>query len=284
MRALLERALRWEGSTVLVGLLRVGLGLLLWAEHARNSAWWKVHDPLHMAVGTALLASSMAMVVGWRSRVATGATAALLAGTYFGFGLLGGETEKYVHAHSYLLLVAVGLVALMPNDRSLSVDRWLALERGDAAPQRGALWPLALLRLQVALVYFWGAFDKTNVGFLSGARLQQIMDWYLGSHEGLRVPGSDLLLTVSSVGTVALEYALAVGLFFPWGRRWLMPLGVLFHAAIYLSVPVGTFSILTVFLYLAFFPPEQVERVARRVLGGGARGGGSRSDKDAEAR
>lgn len=166
----------------------------------------------------------------------------------------------FVHAHSYLLMSAVVVLALAPNGRSLSLDRWRRLGRGTALPELGPVWPLVLLRLQVALVYFWGAVDKTNVAFLSGSRLQQMAWYYFGSHEGMRVPLLDEALVLGGIGTVVLEYALAFGLWFAPARRWLVPLGALFHFAIFASVPVGTFSVLTVFLYLAFPDPDAVHR------------------------
>jgi len=268
--------LLWEGSTHSIGLLRIALGLLIWAEYAAGAGMYRDHDPVRQLFGLVLVVSAGLMAAGLFSRVATATAGLCLVVAYHYYGVHLGMKGPYVHAHSYLLMMAVCLLALMPNGRSLSVDRWLALQRQDRGrrdpdPQRGVLWPLALIRLQLALVYFWGAIDKTNVAFLSGSRLQQIFYFYYGSHEGMRIPLFDELMVVSSIATVLLEYGIALGMWFAPARKWLIPMGVLFHLTIYVTMPVGTFSVTSCVLYLAFMDPEEVRRWLQRMLGTGPR-------------
>lgn len=261
----LDRLLAREGPTHQLGLLRVGLALIVWAEYGHATALFWNHPGPRMLIGGALLVAAGFMAVGLFSRLSTAATGALLLLGYHWIGVHQGIKEPWVHAHTYLLTMAVLVLALAPNGRSLSLDRWRA--GAGAAPQHGPLWPLALLRLQLALVYFWGAVDKTNVAFLSGSRLQQIGALYYGSHEGVRLPLFDELMVVASIGTVLLEYALAFGLWFAPARRWLIPLGIGFHAVVYLTLPVGTFSVTSCLLYLAFVRPEAVRDALHRLVG-----------------
>ena len=267
MIARLDALLATEGSTRSAGLLRCGLGLIVLAEFGHGAALFWNHEPLRQIVGALLLLAASAMAVGLFSRTSTAVTAALLVVQYHWIGVHGGVKEGVVHAHTYLLMAAIVLVALLPNGRSLSLDRLRALRRGLALPERGPLWALTLIRLQLALVYFWGAVDKSNLAFLSGSRLQQIAAFYFGSHEGVRLPFFDELMVVAAVATVVLEYSLAFGLWFAPARRFLIPCGIVFHALIFLTLPVGTFSVTSLLLYVAFLPPRAVHDAVGRLAG-----------------
>ncbi len=272
MLARLQTVLTWEGSTRSIAVLRILLGLIVWSEYAARHTLFHSHDPFRQLFGVVLIVSAGFMAAGLFTRVATAACAISLVVGYHWFGVHLGMKGPYVHAHSYLAMMAVVLMAFLPSGRSLSLDRWWALRREDkggapAPPEWGPLWPLALIRLQLALVYFWGAIDKTNIAFLSGSRLQQIFYFYFGSHEGMRIVFFDQLMVVSAIATVLFEYGVAFGMWFPRWRKWLIPCGVVFHGAIYLTMPVGTFSVTSCALYGAFFAPAAVHVGMERLLG-----------------
>jgi hypothetical protein len=164
------------------------------------------------------------------------------------------------------------LCAFTPCGRSYSLDRWLAVRRAERAAkeppaERGNVWGLRLVALQVCLVYFFAAYDKSNLAFLSGERMEHYLMWYyLGSHYP-GWPGFHSLMMIASVFTVALEYALAFGLLVPRARRWLVPAGLALHASFYVILPVATYSLTMVTLYLALFDPDAVHRVLDRMQG-----------------
>ena len=65
-----------------------------------------------------------------------------------------------------------------------------------------------------------------------------------------------------AVATVALEYALAVGMLVPATRRWLVLPGIALHGVFHLLLPIGTFSPTVWCLYLAYFDADAVhERI-----------------------
>lgn len=74
-------------------------------------------------------------------------------------------------------------------------------------------------------------------------------------------PGFHEICIALGVLTVVTEYALGIGLFFPAARRVLVPAGVLFHAGLDFAVPVQTFSMTMILLYLAYFDADEVHRV-----------------------
>ncbi len=119
---------------------------------------------------------------------------------------------------------------------------------------------MRLITLQLAVIYFFAAIDKTHWGYFNGARIEQVlMSYYFGSvYPGWPVFHEICILL--GVFTVVLEYSLAIGLFFPRPRRILLPLGVLFHVGLYFATPVLTFTMTMILLYLAYLDPDDVHK------------------------
>jgi HTTM domain len=273
-RRLVQWAVCTEGSTRSSALIRIGLAALLWSCWANALQLFRDSGPLAAGVSLAFFASSTLMFVGLCSRAATAAAAAVALTLYYYFGVHLGRTEWTYH-HEYLLAFATFLCALTPCGRSYSLDRWLAVRRAaracrPAPAERGNLWGLRLIACQLSLVYFWSAYDKTNLGFLSGERVEyMVMLFYTGSMRPAW-PGAHALMPLLGLGTVALEYGLAFGMLCPTTRRWLVFAGLAFHTAIYLTLPVGTFSLTMCCLYLSYFDADAVHRAIDELAGTGA--------------
>lgn len=263
-----------EGSTRSAGLLRIGLALLLWERFAgewclpalRSAEPWRWLLSLSFFVASAL----MLFGVGSRLTTAWSAVNACIFTYYLGHHL---GQEAYTHHHVAALTTAVVLLSLTPSGGSYSLDRWWALHRAEAqgAPpplERGSTWGIRLIALHVAAIYFWGAVSKCSEAYLSGERMEHyLMSLYLGS-DYPRWPGFHTLMAASAWGSMLLEFALAFGLFVRRLRGPLLMLGLLFHAFIYWTLPVGVFSALMGLLYLAFFDPDDVHRALARLHGG----------------
>ena len=104
--------------------------------------------------------------------------------------------------------------------------------------------------------------------------------YFSGIIRGPTIPVSRAftLTIVTAVMVVLLEYALAFGLPFRATRRYLVLPGLAFHAIIYVSLPVATFSATMILLYLAYYDPEAVDRVIARVQEIGSSGDNRRED------
>jgi hypothetical protein len=271
MIAPLLAAMEREGSTRAMALVRIGLVLLAWSRWANELLPFRDLTPDRLLLSLAFFVTTAWMLVGWHGRAATASAAAVISAIVFWFGRVQG-VEDWVHHHTTLIAYAFVFVALTPNSTSLSVDRWLAVRRArrlglPPPPERGPLWATHLLALQLSTVYFWSAWDKTSMGFLSGFRLEQIFievwwvsDWW---------PPSSVraAFAVAAVSVVLLEYFLAFAL---WVRRWhwlLVPLGMALHAAFYICIPVNTFSLTMGLLYLAYLDPDEVHRIIDDLLG-----------------
>jgi hypothetical protein len=264
-------ALEHEGSTRTSALIRIGLVMNVWARFGSEVT---PHDQLSLVgrlVAVTFWVVTAMMLVGWCTRAASWITAALLAAFMLGWRALDGN-EGWTHHHVELLLIGCALSAITPAGRSYSVDRWLALRRADARgepppPEHGNLWGLRLMVLQLCLMYFWAAYDKTHLGFLSGARLEHFFLWYYWGSQGPLWPGLRVMFALAAIGNVLLEYALAFGLPFARTRRWLIWPGLALHATFYLLLPVTVYSSTVMVLYLAYLDPDRVHAEIDRMSG-----------------
>ncbi|MCA9546770.1 MAG: HTTM domain-containing protein [Myxococcales bacterium] len=261
----LHRIANETGSTRGAALLRMGVALLIWARFADDLALYHARPWPWGALGASIYLSSFTLLIGWRSRLSALWAAGSIAAVVIWLGVIQ-RHHDYVHHHITLLLIVTVLLALTPCGHSLSVDRWRALKRGDAPPEVGPLWGVRLMALQASAVWFWGATNKLHAGWFSGDRLQAIwMHFYFGSDmpEG---PAFVWLSQAGAVLTVALEYILAVGLWFPRTHRVLIPAALLFHGAAYFTLPVSTFTATMYLLLLAFIPAQRLHAGLDRLL------------------
>ena len=264
-------AVQTEGSSRSSALIRIGLALLLWSRFASELLLYRDMTTPGLALAIAFFVATTMLLVGWQSRLA-----ALLAGSvgllmyyHFGHGL---GREPWTHHHVYLLSVATLLLALTPCGACYSIDRYLAVRRAElsATPpplETGNLWGLRLIVLQLSALYFYSAFDKTGYAFLSGARLEHLVLWYYAGSDYPSFAGFKAMTILVAWMVVALEYALAFGMPFRATRRWLVLPGLAFHAVIYASLPVYTFSLTMAVLYLAYFDADAVHRLIDRISG-----------------
>ena len=197
------------------------------------------------------------MLVGLRARWAAFASAAVASYVYSKLGVLDGNSG-FVHHHTMLLVLATFICALSPCGGSFSLDRWLGQRRENPGsrvlPELGATWAVSLYGVLVSSVYLGGAVSKTNAGWLSGDRLEQIFAHYYGFSNYPETPWIGRLFLVATISVVALEYALVVGLWFHRTRHLLIPIAIGLHVGFYLLLPVETFSLTMLLLYLSFAP------------------------------
>ena len=266
MRAVITTILTAEGSTRTAALMRIGLPLLIWSRLGSHFLIYKHHEPLRLLLVASYFLSTTAMLVGWRSRLSSAWTGLTMMAIYYWLGMASG-VESYTHHHIYVLAIAPLLLAFTECGRSWSWDRWRALRCGAAPPERGPTWGLVLITLQLSQIYLWGAVSKCSGAFLSGDRMEQIfMRLYVDS-DYPDFPGFHELMVAGAVGAIVLEVVLAVGLFIRRTHRWLLPLGILFHAFMYVTLPVATFSASMWLLYLAALDPDRAHDLIDEISG-----------------
>lgn len=271
---MIRRLFAWtfleEGSTRALGLLRIGLAAQAWCRWGRDFLPFRDAQPSHVAIGLAFLVGSLGMFAGFWSRVSTALTGAALLCVYFWIGHHDGD-NAYTHHHTWLLTLAICILAMSPCGRSYSLDRYLAVRRAERQglpepEERGELWPTRLIATQVSLVYFWGAYDKCTPSFLDGTRM---VHHYMSLYSGSDYPGAwiEPVMRCNAIGTVALEFSLAFVLWIPRWQKWTIPVAILFHALIYYTLPVRTFTVTMWLLFLAYVPPARVHAFTETVHG-----------------
>ena len=258
-----------------MGLLRISLAAILFARYGQEVAMFAVDDLAEAILGAAFFTLVALMLAGWRARVTVALTAILLTIMYFHFGSQIGRMG-WDHHHTYLLMVSVIILAFTPCGNSFSLDRYLEVRRAQAAgqappPERGSLWAVKLFGLQLSTIYFWSAVDKSGSAFLSGERLEQVMIWHHAGRPLAPILLSPVFLTAASIAVVAAEYFLTFAIHIKRLVTVALILGAGLHAVFYLLVPVETFSVTMVALYLAVLDPGKVDRAVDTVVCAGQR-------------
>lgn len=275
MPALVDRFAGWAvdsyGSSRSSALIRIGIALLFWARWAGELLLYMNQSAIGLFLSLNFFVATTLLFIGYKSRLAALWTGAVGLAMYFYFGQALGR-EPWTHHHTYLLAITALLLTLTPCERSFSLDRYLTVARAERQgqrppPERGNLWGLRLIVLQLSVLYFFSAYDKTSIAFLSGARLEHIFLWFYAGSDYPDIPGLSTLAMVAAIAVVLLEYALAFGLPFRPTRRYLLWIGLTFHAILYVTLPVYTFSATMMLLYLAYFDADAVDKVIRRVQG-----------------
>lgn len=275
MPALADRFTGWAvdtyGSSRSSALIRIGVALLFWSRWAGELLLYMNQSVIGLILSLNFFVATTLLFVGYKSRLAALWTGTVGLVIYFYFGHALGR-EPWTHHHTYLLGVTALLLTLTPCERSFSLDRYLAVTRAEQSgqsppPERGNLWGLRLIVLQLSVLYFFSAYDKTSFAFLSGARLEHIFLWFYAGSDYPDLPGLPTLAMLAAIIVVLVEYALAFGLPFRPTRRYLVWIGLAFHAILYVTLPVYTFSATMMLLYLAYFDADDVDKVIRRVQG-----------------
>jgi hypothetical protein len=255
---------------VAVGLLTIGWALSLLPDaqaflgddgvqrslpHVDSGAWVVPLGPPY-AVLAVLLVAAVALTLGWRTRVMSVVVAVLLLAIQ--------RRDPWVLNSGDLLLRELAFfVMLMPAGETWSLD---ARRRGSSRDR--APWALRLVQLQISGLYLFSVWAKVrgdawNNGTAVGIALQ------LEDLQRFALPSSvSTALAVSAVLTysaLAVEASLAVGLWLPRLRYWVMAAGVGLHLGIEATLLIGWFSLAVIASYVAFVPADDLRRAVRWV-------------------
>lgn len=175
-----------------------------------------------------------------------------------------------IHHSEEIFIFAMSALALSPCGKVLSLDELLARIR--AAKRKGefqrngaeereseyALWPIRLVQVLIALIYFNAGFWKLKLAGLSwmdGVTLQfhLIRHYFLGQYVidlGLMISKSPIILKILSVFTLVWELGFPIILIFP-KLAWIwLPMGLFFHIGTGFTMDTWFFHVW--FCYIAF--------------------------------
>lgn len=239
-------------------------GVLPSAGHGPVGAWslfTLTDSPWALWAGWALLLSAGgALLVGWRTNIA-GLLAFVLITSF--------ERRNYAvfNAGDGLVRMLALYLALSHAGAAFSLDSrrtgrspWEIVER--------APWALRLMQMQLSLIYVASVADKLGgTTWRHGTALAYALQ--LDDLHRFPLPAAfstqPALVAVLTFGTLAVESAMAVGVWIPKVRLPVMLAGVALHVGIAYAMRVGFFSAMMLTFYLAFVPTERAEAVLRSI-------------------
>jgi Vitamin K-dependent gamma-carboxylase len=232
--------------------------------HHPYAVWYpELPEAAYVALLWVAAVAAVAMSLGFLTRLATATTFSIVAYNVF-------LSTTHFHNNRAYLLIVLGVLALAPTGRELSVDTWLRRRQHRPALERSApAWPLWLLRFECAAVYGASGLSKlVDPDWFGGtvtwqrvvrARddLQALPDWAIS------------LLTSRDFHTGAAKFIVLTELFIAlalWSRRtryaavWV---AVVFHVSIEASASVQVFSFLAIAVLVIWAVPSTRDRVVR---------------------
>ena len=244
---------------------------------------WQYHPPADVIVGVywATLAVGVLAFLGYRTTLCL---LVFAAGNLFLQGYLYSFHE--VHHPEAIVMITLLLLALAPAGGALSVDdlrrRLRAVDDGLRVPpdpladeHRFARWPLLLVQWMFALIYLsaayhklsWGGLEWMNGWTLQYYMLQDAMRWgseSAGTGTGYAAePGVGVwiaqhhgMMRVASWLSILFESTFWLVLVVPRLALLYLPIGIGFHATVYVLQRVSFFSF--VWLYGVFVPWRDV--------------------------
>jgi hypothetical protein len=234
------------------------------AFHEPYAAWY---PELPRAVYVGLLwlgvVAAVAMTLGVLTRLATATTFAIVAYNVF-------LSTTHFHNNRAYLLIVLGVLALAPCGRELSVDVWIRGRRGlPPLDVRAPAWPLWLLRFECAAIYAASGTSKLlDPDWFGGTVTWQRVVQAREELEGGPLPGWALsILTDRDFHTAAAKLIILTELFIAAGLCWRRTryaavwVAVCFHASIQASAAVEIFSVLGVAVLVIWAVPSTRDRV-----------------------
>ena len=245
-----------------------------WHAKYTGFSWVPVlSEPAMNAVCWLLAGSGGLVLLGWFYRPAV-IVATMLRGYLFLCD------AAYFNNHYYLECVLLALLCCMPAARRYSIDAWFRRRAGLGVEHSIAFWPIALIRLQLVIVYFYGGVTKINEFYLWHA--YPLRSVFQDPNLGQSLSG---VLSEAWLSTLrgwlarpevafAFAYAgilfdLTIGFLLLWRRtrHWGIVLAVMFHGLNHfvLFQDIGWFPLLGVGTLAIFLEPDWPSRAARRL-------------------
>ena len=230
-------------------------------------ASWYPEFPQAVYVGLLCVGAvaAIAMSLGLLTRVATATTFAVVAYNLF-------LSTTHFHNNRAYLVIVLGLLAVAPCGRELSMDAWLRRRRGLPALDPAApAWPLWLLRFECSAIYGASGLSKLlDPDWFGGTVTWQRVSRARGDLQAWHVPDWAIsALTDRGFHTGAAKFVVLTELFIAiglWSRRtryaavWV---AVIFHVTIEASASVQVFSLLGIAVLLVWAVPSTRDRVLR---------------------
>jgi uncharacterized membrane protein YphA (DoxX/SURF4 family) len=230
-------------------------------------AGWYPELPEGVYIGLLWLAAvaAVAMSLGFLTRLATATTFAIVTYNVF-------LSTTHFHNNRAYLIIVLGLLAVAPCGRELSLDAWIRRRRGQPALDTSAPgWPLWLLRFECAAIYGASGLSKlVDPDWFGGTVTWQRVVRARDDLEAWPLPDwvvsllTDQSFHVAAAKVIVLtELFIALGLWWRGTRYAAVWVAVIFHVTIETSASVQVFSLLGVAVLVIWSVPATRDRVVR---------------------
>jgi hypothetical protein len=228
-------------------------GIVPPAAHPAVSAWL-IGRGLGYAAGLTVFIAEVAclaaMTIGYRSRAA-------VVLVFLGARFQGWWNALPLYGGYSLWRDLVFCLIWADTGRVWSLDAWL--RRPNATRDEGQpIWPLRLMRFQIALMYFVSACWKLiDASWRDGSALLHI----LRDASYTRFPGAwftvlEPVLPLSTYGVVLWELTFPFMLWHPVTRRLALASGIVIHLLMWATLDIQLFSVIVLAGYVAFIEPS----------------------------
>jgi hypothetical protein len=228
------------------------------------AGWYpELPDAVYVALLGLAAVAAVAMSLGLLTRLATATTFALVTYNLF-------LSTTHFHNNRAYLVIVLGLLAVAPCGRELSLDAWIRRRRGRPALARSApAWPLWLLRFECAAVYGASGLSKlVDPDWFGGTVTWQRVVQERDQLDGLP-SWAVSVLTDRSFHTGAAKLIVLTELFIATGLWWRRTryaavwVAVVFHLGIQGSAAVQVFSLLGIAVLVVWATPSTRDRTLR---------------------
>lgn len=229
-----------------------GANLQLFELYGRGAVFTVLSPALAVPLYGIMLFAMFCSIIGLRTRLSL-ATVFVL---YVYFNLLDGVSTitKYSAIASHMLL----LLTVSNCGAVWSVDAWLKKRRGGSLsvlPPKSAVWPVRLMQLLFAAIYFGAAITKIQTTeFFSGEQMRYWMlsNWNYENPIGEFMAMWSPILLVSAYLAVIWEILFAFLVWQPRTRLPMLLIGALFHFMTWLTLGLYIFPAICMASYFAF--------------------------------
>jgi hypothetical protein len=230
------------------------------------AAWYpELPDAMYVGLLWLAAAAAVAMSLGFLTRLATTTTFTIVAYNLF-------LSTTHFHNNRAYLVIVLGLLAVAPCGRELTVDAWIRRRRGrPALDPSSPAWPLWLLRFECAAIYGASGLSKlVDPDWFGGTVTWQRVVRARDQLEAWPLPDWTVsVLTDRSFHTGAAKFIVLTELFIAAGLWWrgtryaAVWVAVAFHVAIEGSASVQVFSVLGIAVLVTWAVPSTRDRVLR---------------------
>jgi hypothetical protein len=220
---------------------------------------WNTNGAMLIGIVVLVLAA-FALLVGWHSRLAAILVFILIMSFERRIPLAFNSGDDLVRIEALLIAISPCGAALSLDQRRTTGSFWSAQTRPN--------WPIRLLQVQLSIIYIAAAQVKlSGEPWLHGTAVSYVLR--LEDMQRVIAPEwfatNALAMNMLTWGTIAVELAVGILVWFPRFRPWVLAAGVLMHLLIDAYVQIGIFSYAMFVMYFAWLSPETAKLLPQKV-------------------